>query len=288
MLCTVGDLVEEIVAVVATDPHRGGEARAATARMPGGRSGVVAMTARWAGAPARIISQLGADAPGRSVDEQLAGLGIERIGPLLGRTGTTVIVVDTEREATRLVDRGSSVKLSNMPDQALEGCRLLHVPLSALVQEPLATAASELIGQAIDEGIALAIDLVSPETVEAFGAAEAAALVRTAGPAFVFGSRIELTGLRQGPRDPVVGAALTIATDGARPTLAVDAAGQVTSTPVRPLTTLVDRSGRGGAFVGGFLAAHLAGSGTTTAVLAGHRAAAVVLASPGGRPRGTA
>lgn len=245
------------------------------------------MSARAAGAAVRILGQLGDDAPGQRVLEQLNECDIEVLGPRLGRTGTTIILVDTEREASRLADRGSSIKLGAVPEDGLEHCRMVHVPLSALTSEPLATVTYEVIGRAIDAEIELAIDLVSVSTVEAFGRAEAASLIGTARPAFVIGSVAELSGLRPGARDPVPGAGHTVITNGARPTLVVDAKRHAISTPVDPIDRLVDRSGRGGAFVGGFLAAHLGGHAIGRSVLEGHTRAAAVLASPGGMPRRT-
>ena len=81
-------------------------------------------------------------------------------------------------------------------------------------------------------------------------------------------------GLR--PRDVIGGAAVTVVTNGRKPTM-VGSHGNVVSVEVPPPTQVVDRTGVGDAFIAGFLASRRQGGDPVSAVYAAHRVAAKVL-----------
>ena len=128
-----------------------------------------------AGGRARFIGQVGDDATGRWLTEQLEAVGADVMVRWRGRTGTIVVLVDPSGERTMLADRAACVELSDPDRTWLAGLHTLHVPYYSLVGEPLASTTATLAAWANEAGIRVSVDASSAALLEHDGPAEALA-----------------------------------------------------------------------------------------------------------------
>lgn len=281
MLAAIGDLVEDVVVHLRTDPRKGTDTPATIVRRRGGSAANVAALAAASGIPSRFVGQVGDDALGRGLVADLAAGGVDTLVATHGATGSIVVLVDHKGERTFLTDRGAAANLVDVAPGALDGVGVLHMPVYCLAADPLARTASRLVGDAAARDIPVTIDLSSVSVLEEFGAAEILSFLDTVRPNVVFANQAEHRVLGLGERDPVPGAAVTIIKGGAEPTLIITPQGDVMSVPVRPVDDVVDTTGAGDAFAAGYLGAFLTGSSPRIAVDLAHRLASRVLGSAG-------
>jgi sugar/nucleoside kinase (ribokinase family) len=281
MLCTVGDLVEDVVVWLSGAPRRGTDTRCRVDRARGGSAANVAVFAAALGLPARFVGQVGNDALGAQLVAELRRHDVDTVVRYEGRTGSIVVLVTPDGERTMLSDRGAATALANVAKSTLDGVTALHVPAYSLTIDPLAAATLALLGEATARGIAITVDASSVAVLEEFGVPEFLGLLEHIRPMVLFCNRDESAQLGLGDRSPAAGADYTVVKAGARPTLVVRADGVTQSVPVRPVEGIVDTTGAGDAFAAGYLRALLADQGPTVCAEAGHLVAARVLTQPG-------
>lgn len=281
MLCTIGDLVEDVVVWLKADPVRGSEATARIFRRRGGSAANVAALAAAAGGASRFVGHVGDDALGERLVADMQAGGVDTIVTRGGRTGSIVVLVDPSGERTMLTDRGASTDLAVVPTNALDGVSVLHVPAYSLAVDPLATTALELIGDAVERGIPVTVDASSVTVLRDYGVEEFLALLRQIEPKVFFCNRDESSALGLHLRSPAPGAGCTVVKSGARPTLIITPDGEAQSVPVPPVKEIIDTTGAGDAFAAGYLLAMIAGQDAATCARAAHLLAARVLREPG-------
>ncbi len=281
LLASIGDLVEDVVVHLNADPRKGTDTPAAIVRRRGGSAANVAALAARSGTPSRFIGQVGSDALGALLVDDLSRDGVDTVVTTHGTTGSIVVLVDHKGERTFLTDRGAASALASVGAEALDNVGVLHMPVYCLAADPLARTASRLVGDASAHQIPVSVDLSSVAVIEEFGRAELRSFLETLAPTVVFANQDEHRAIGLGERDPVPGAAVTIVKGGAEPTLIISPKGDVLPVAVRPVQNVVDTTGAGDAFAAGYLGALLTGSSPRIAVDAAHRLAARVLGSPG-------
>jgi sugar/nucleoside kinase (ribokinase family) len=281
MLCTVGDLLEDVVVLLRGDIAPGADATARIFRCRGGSAANVAALAAAAGGRSRFIGQVGNDPLGAQLVAELESLQVDARVSRSGRTGTAIVLVGPQGQRSSLVDRGASTQLAIAPPDALDGADVLHVPGYSLMVEPLATIAYRLIGEAVERSIPVTIDASSVSVLKEFGISEFCALLEQIRPRVLFCTSDESEALGLSGRQPAVGAAVTVVKAGARPTLVIEQGGGVVSIPVPPVDGIVETTGAGDAFAAGYVLAMLARQPPKTAVHAAHLLASRVLRSPG-------
>jgi sugar/nucleoside kinase (ribokinase family) len=282
MLLVIGDAVEETVVDLRDAPPRGGAGSAHIVHRRGGSAANVAALAAELGQASRLAGQVGDDPAGDLLVDELTRRGVDVRVSRHGRTAAAVIV-RSRGTTTRLLDRAGATQCTSLPADLLDGVTHIHLPASSLSAEPLATAVEDLVGEAVERGIPLSLDAAGAGTLEEIGAEQLQALVAQLRPVVFFCNRSESATLGLHGRDPMPGAAWTVITAGARPTLLAGAGGPAKAYPVTPVEGIVERDGAGDGFVAGFLLAHLAGQRPGTCVQAGHLVAARVLRRQGAR-----
>jgi sugar/nucleoside kinase (ribokinase family) len=271
IVCCVGDLFEDLVVRAALPPVRGADVPATIARHRGGSAANTAATVSRLDGRARFVGHVGADDVGDRLLADLAAVGVECIVTRGGRSGTVVVVVEPDGERTMFSDRGSGSELGALEGDAwFDGVAIVHAPFYTIAADGEHAGAHALLTRARHRGVSIALDPSS--AVLADRAFER--VVRDLEPEIVFCNTAEAAALGVDD-DGLRGATLVVVKQGDEPVLL---RGSVhASVAVPPLGSLVDTTGAGDAFAGGFLLATIRGADPIVATFAGHAAAARVV-----------
>jgi len=276
-LGAVGDLVEDVVVQLLEAVNVASDTRSVVTRRRGGSAANMVEAACRAGGRARFIGQVGDDATGRWLTEQLESVGADVAVRWRGRTGTIVVLVDPTGERTMLADRASCTDLDD-PDPAwLDGLHTLHIPYYSLVGEPLATTTRTLAAWANERGIRVSVDTSSAALLEADGAEQALTRIASLHPHVVFANELEAAALGAGLHPQRLGGAAVIVKHGSAPCTVLTADAEPVHVPAISLDDVRDTTGAGDAFAAGLLLALADGADMVAAVQRGHLVAADTL-----------
>jgi ribokinase len=194
VVCTLGDLLLDVVVKLAKPLADGDDTRAETRVGGGGQAANVAAWAAALGAKARFIGKRGSDASGELVEDDLLRRAVDVLGPPpIGRNGVVVSLVDLDGSRTMVSDRGVAPELE--PDEItaawFDRADWLHLSGYSLMREPIGSAAVLAADLARDAGARVSVDLSSVNVIREFGAGRLAdRLVRIA-PDAIFGNEAE-------------------------------------------------------------------------------------------------
>ena len=278
VLVTVGDLVEDVI-VWSGAPTRHATDNACVIRRS--RGGSAANVAAFASAlmPARFIGCVGDDPVGEVLTSELAAHGVDVRVQRRGRTGTIVVLVDSEGERTMYPDRAAAADLNEVPEDWLESAAVLHVPSYCFAAEPAGTAVLRLIQNAGQAGIPVSLDASSTGMIEEHGLARYLDLVQSIRPAVFFANAREARLLDV--TRPQFAKTMTVVKNGAESAIVTPSGGVPSPVPVPEVLPARDSTGAGDAFAAGFLTARGHGADPVEAARAGHDLARSVLFSPG-------
>jgi sugar/nucleoside kinase (ribokinase family) len=281
VLCTIGDLIEDVVVWLNSELNIGSDTDSIIVRTRGGSAANVAMFGALNGTPSRFIGQVGNDNLGEQLCASLRETGVDMCTVAEGRTGSIVVVVQPNGERTFLTDRGVASDLSVFDASHLAGVSVVHVPTYSLALEPLASTAVQYIYAARTAGALISIDASSTSVLRDYGIDRYAELIASIGPDVFLCNNDEAALLNIDSAHPMPGAALTVIKRGALPVTAVTAAGVVTEVATPPVANIVDTTGAGDAFAAGFLPTYVTSRNIEDAITNGNLIAARVLRSPG-------
>jgi sugar/nucleoside kinase (ribokinase family) len=281
VLCTIGDLIEDVVVWLNDELNIGSDTDSIIVRTRGGSAANVAMFGALTGTPSRFIGQVGNDNLGEQLCASLRESGVDVCTVAEGRTGSIVVVVQPNGERTFLTDRGVASDLSVFDASHLAGVSIVHVPTYSLALEPLASTAVQYIYAARTAGALISIDASSTSVLRDYGIDRYAELIASIGPDVFLCNNDEAALLNIDSAHPMPGAALTVIKRGALPVTAVTAAGVVTEVATPPVANIVDTTGAGDSFAAGFLPTYVTSRNIEDAITNGNLIAARVLRSPG-------
>jgi sugar/nucleoside kinase (ribokinase family) len=281
VLCTIGDLIEDVVVWLSAEPNMGTDTDSIIQRTRGGSAANVAMFAALTGTESRFIGQVGNDALGQQLCSALQQAGVDVCVVSEGRTGSIVVLVQPNGERTFLTDRGVASHLSLVDASLMANVSILHVPSYSLVTEPLASTSLLYIKAAQSLGAVISVDASSTSVLEHFGVAQYKSLIQSIQPQVFLCNEDEAGLLGVGATEGMPGAALTVIKRGAHSTLAISQNNERSEVAVAPVANIVDTTGAGDAFAAGFLPTFVATNDVEVAIARGHAVAARVLRSPG-------
>ncbi len=277
MLCCIGDLVEDVVVRLSSDIAEATDTDVSIQRRRGGSAANVAVSASSTGAPVRFIGRVGSDATGAALVLELEASGVDAWVQRAGRTGTIVVLVDSEGERSMLTDRAAAIELEAISDEALDGVTWLHVPAYSLVVEPLATTSTRAIRTVQKSGGRVSIDASSVAIIEQLSADRFSEMLAELGPDVVFCNQDEGAVLGVRSHSGLIGARLTIVKAGAQEAVAYHEGELVARVRPASLTNVRDTTGAGDAFAAGFILARMNSQDVPTAIESGNRSAARLL-----------
>jgi sugar/nucleoside kinase (ribokinase family) len=281
VLCTIGDLVEDVVVWLNTELNIGSDTESVIRRTRGGSAANVSMFAALTGTPSRFIGQVGNDRLGSQLCEVLRDSGVDVQVIADGRTGSIVVLVQPNGQRSFLTDRGVASHLAHFDATLMNDVSILHVPTYSLTDEPLASTCLQYINTARATGSIISIDASSSSVLKQYGTDRYRALIQTLQPHVFLCNEDEAKVLGLGAQLPIVGAALTIIKQGPLPVIAVQHDGTTTEVAVTPVANIVDTTGAGDAFAAGFLPHYAQTKNIGNAIAQGNALASRVLQSPG-------
>ena len=281
LLGTIGDLVEDVVVELGGSVSLAADTDAVVRRRRGGSAANVAVAAARISGRSRFVGQVGDDAVGERLVADLEAAGVETRVSRGGRSGTIVVLVDSEGERTMLSDRATCVELDHVDPDWLDGLHTLHVPMYSLVEDPLAASTRRLIGLAHDQGLTVSVDVSSTSIIAELGADEVRDLIESLRPHVMFANEAEAAILASVGSLDSVGAGIVVARRGPGPVSVITGSSAPTEVPAHELHEVRNTTGAGDAFAAGFMTALASGAAPPAAARAGHDAARDVIEHSG-------
>jgi len=281
VLCTIGDLVEDVVVWLTTELNIGSDTESVIRRTRGGSAANVSMFAALTGIPSRFIGQVGNDRLGSQLCEVLRDSGVDVQVVADGRTGSIVVLVQPNGQRSFLTDRGVASHLAHFDATLMNDVSILHVPTYSLTDEPLASTCVQYINAARSMGAIVSIDASSSSVLTQYGTDRYRALIQSLQPHVFLCNEDEAKVLGLGAKMPMAGASLTVIKQGPLPVIAVQHDGTTTEVSVIPVANIVDTTGAGDAFAAGFLPHYAQTKNIGNAITQGNLLASRVLQSPG-------
>ncbi|MBO4206667.1 ribokinase [Micromonospora echinofusca] len=293
-MVVVGDVVTDVVAVLACAPATGSDTPARISFTGGGQA---ANTAAWLAhqrVPVTLVGAVGTDDTGRARVAELTGLGVDCAVTRHPDAPTgTVIVLAAAGERTMVTERGANLRLSAADvDAALAGApdaRHLHLSAYPLLDAASRGAGLRALAAARERGLTTSVDAASAVPLRRVGAAAFLGWVRDVD--LLLANADEASVLADGA-DPVAQARAlarvahrVVVKRGGAGAVWADRAGTVVKVAARPVE-VVDVTGAGDAFAAGLLAAWAGGAAPAVALERAGDLGAVAVATVGARPPG--
>jgi sugar/nucleoside kinase (ribokinase family) len=305
----VGDVINDILAVVRGPLRHGADNPATIRTRAGGSAANQAAWLAWLGVDVAFAGRAGA-ADAAFHRAQLARFSVEPhiAADEVVNTGSIVVLTGPDGERTMITSRGANLNLcqADVPEALLDGADLLHLTGYTLFEPGTRQVARGLIAEAGRRGIPFTVDPGSAAFLAALGPGEFLDWTSTAAVCFPnHDEAVALTSQRTSqPETGQPGAArpdgdvadpeslaaelarhyavvaLKLGVDGA---LIATGETEPVKVPAVPVSVR-DTTGAGDAFCAGFLAAWLEGEGLRAAAAAGTRTASNAVSILGGRP----
>lgn len=294
----VGDVVTDIVAVLAAPVAPGSDTHADVRLTGGGQAANTAAWLGWQGVPVTFVGAVGDDEAGEARVSELVAAGVRcAVRRLPGVPTGTVIVLAHAGERSMITDRGANLRLApedidaalaDAPDAAH-----LHLSGYTLLDRASRAAGRHALAAARRRGLTTSVDAASAEPLRQVGAAaflqwirgvdlllansdEAAALTGTELHADR-PSAVERARALRGVAGNVV------IKRGGEGVVWAEPNGVVTELPARRVP-VVDATGAGDAFAAGLLAAWVGGATPAAALRHASELGARAVATVGARP----
>ena len=279
MLVTIGDLVADLIVLGGSMLQRGTDNPAEVRLTRGGSAANVAAAAAPRH-PSRFIGRVGDDPLARALVDDLAHAGVDVKVQRGGRTGSIVVLVDSDGERTMVTDRGAAAELAAIEPGWLDDADWVHVPLYGFATPRSRAAVTDAATRAASRGTRVSLDLSSVAAMRALGAGGLGRILDALRPAVVFANQEEAAVAHELGVVPVPHGGVYVVKRGAEPVLVIEG-GESSAVPVEPSADVVDSTGAGDAFAAGYIVAAIGGAGPRASARAGSALASSALRRPG-------
>jgi sugar/nucleoside kinase (ribokinase family) len=191
-IATLGDVLLDVI-VRLSEPLAGGDdVRASNRAGAGGQAANVAAWAAELGADARCIAKRGDDPAGELVARELAGRGVELVGPVVPGPSGVVVSIVHGGDRSLASDRGVAPSLEPEElDAAWLSCDVLHLSGYALLREPIAATALLAARLAREHGARVSVDVAAWTEIRSYGPVQFRELLDTIAPDVLFATEAE-------------------------------------------------------------------------------------------------
>jgi ribokinase len=194
VICVLGDAHLDVVVTISGPVAPDTDTPARTRVTLGGQAANVAAWVTALGGRSRLIAARATDAAAAIVASDLAGRGVELVGPVVeGHTGVVVSLSDGGAQRSMLTDRGVGPLLTaaDLEPGWLDGCSWLHLPAYSLTSQPVREAALAAAAAARSRAARLSVDLSSTAAIAGYGVARFVGLLTQLQPDLVLGNSAE-------------------------------------------------------------------------------------------------
>lgn len=293
-LCVVGDFAWDVLIRTNSELLKGGDTFGEVVLMPGGSAANVAVWATRCGLDTEFIGKIGRDRFGQLARENFDK---ERINAHFVEsdaqlTGSVAVFVDHTGERSMVSGHGADFFLlpSELPRASLNQARHLHLTAWSFFTDPPRSAATEAARIAQDAGATLSFDPGSFQMIDEMGVETFLDVTTSLGIDIFLPNKEEGQMLTGETDPPAMARRLAEIYPGALVILKLDADGALVLLGdevhhIPPATNnLVDATGAGDSFAGGFLAHYLEHGSAVDAARFATTIAAWVIEHPGARP----
>lgn len=294
-MCVVGDFAWDVLIRTNSELLRGGDTFGEVMLTPGGSAANVAVWAARCGLPTQFVGKIGRDRFGQLAQEDLAREHVTAhfVETDAHLTGSVAVFVDHTGERSMVSGHGADFYLlpSELPRQAISSARHLHMTAWSFFVDPPRAAARAAARMASASGATLSFDPGSFQMIGEMGVGQFLAVTQDLGIDVLLPNKEEGSVLTGGLTDPEeIAPALAELYPGALIMLKLDADGalvyeQGAATHIPAGTNnLVDATGAGDSFAGGFLAHYLEHGDAVAAARFATTISAWVIEHLGARP----
>lgn len=291
VLC-IGDVMLDVIAVLQTEIHYGSDTPSKISTHGGGAAGNVASWSQVSGAPTRIVARVGNDPAGFAIVSEFDGLGVEHGDCIVPgtQTGVVIVLVDLAGERPMFPETGANAGLSlrDLPD--LEGIEVVYLSGYSLLDDVSRPGVLEMIAKIHEAKIPIFFDpatvggmsQVDTDEVRGWLALMSALFMNEEEATFLTGH----TQLESALEALLESAPTAIIKCGSKGAIGKTRGKELVKIDAMP-THVIDTTGAGDSFAGGFIAAWLHNQDLKICMEAGASAAAQCLSIVGARPHVT-
>ena len=291
VLC-IGDVMLDVIAIIRERINYGSDTPSKISTHGGGAAGNVAAWAHISGAPTQIVARVGDDSAGTAVLTEFDSLGISYGDPVIvgAQTGVVIVLVDKSGERTMFPETGanSGLSLTDLPD--LGGVEIVYLSGYALLDAGSRPGVLEMISEIRAAHIPIFFDPATVGGMSEVNLSEVRSWLPMMSALFMNEEEATfLTGetqLELALDALLENAPMAIIKRGSHGAIGkVRGQGSI-SVPAVP-TIVIDTTGAGDSFAGGYIAAWIDDPELRTCMEAGVVAAGQCVAIVGARPHVT-
>ena len=294
-MCVVGDFAWDVLIRTNSELLRGGDTFGEVMLTPGGSAANVAVWASRCGMPTAFVGKIGRDRFGQLAEEDLEKEGVTAhfVETDAHLTGSVAVFVDHTGERSMVSGHGADFYLlpQELPRAAIASARHLHLTAWSFFVDPPRAAARAAAQIAQRAGATISFDPGSFQMIGEMGVANFLAVTQDLGIDILLPNKEEGSMLTGGLTEPVeIAAALAELYPKALVMLKLDADGalvyqdgEATQIPAGT-NNLVDATGAGDSFAGGFLSHYLESGDAVAAARYATKVSAWVIEHLGARP----
>lgn len=294
-MCVLGDFAWDVLIRTNSELLRGGDTFGEVMLTPGGSAANVAVWASRCGYPTQFVGKIGRDHFGVLAQEDLEREKVEAhfVETDAHLTGSVAVFVDHTGERSMVSGHGADFYLlpQELPREVIRHARHLHLTAWSFFVDPPRSAARAAALLAQQQGATLSFDPGSFQMIGEMGVRHFLAVTQDLGIDILLPNKEEGSVLTGGLTEPTeIAAALAELYPGALIMLKLDADGALvwrngegTHIPAGT-NNLVDATGAGDSFAGGFLAHYLDSGDAVAAARYATRISAWVIERLGARP----
>ncbi|MBI3428648.1 MAG: carbohydrate kinase family protein [Actinobacteria bacterium] len=291
VLC-IGDVMLDVIAIIKEKINYGSDTPSRISTHGGGAAGNVAAWARISGAPTQIVARVGNDSAGTAVLSEFNSLGISYSDPVIpgAQTGVVVVLVDKSGERTMFPETGANSGLSLADLPTLTGVEIVYLSGYALLDAGSRPGVLEMISNITESGIPIFFDPATVGGMSEVNLSEVRSWLPLMSALFMNEEEATfLTGetkLELALDALLEEAPIAVIKRGSHGAIGKIRGGEPVAVPAVP-THVVDTTGAGDSFAGGYIASWIKDPDLRSCMEAGAVAAGQCVAIVGARPHVT-